>query len=308
MDDTDREQPIATVTPIRPDIQPGEKTAPGTPRARPPALPPAGTLSDDDDTWGASPRRRMRADEPDRATGFTPDDTTTFGRHGAQVPAREKDVEAIAGAPDQIDANGTYIRDELNGDENLPASEAAPPPHRRWRAVAAVALFLLVGAMIAVLTGGGHASKPRPSSTRVAQHPATRALTTHATKLSRRHARTVRHTIRSRKHATQPRRSHPAPATNIAASTHSTAGNTASQAASANPGGETQAPTGSNEYHPSETPPSSSQSTPATSSHSTPANTQSTPSMAAVASSASQTHPAGPTGPAAILGPGHCNC
>jgi len=66
----------ATVTPIRPEIQLGDTTPFGI---TPPGPTPPST--EDEDTWGSSPRRRMQAGEPtDHPVRLTANDPQPRGR------------------------------------------------------------------------------------------------------------------------------------------------------------------------------------------------------------------------------------
>jgi hypothetical protein len=244
-----------------------------------------------EDFWGEGSAAIQDAVQgPDETTAFRPNETTTFGQPQAQNRAIEDDGGAGQNVAHQVLADDTYVRDELDGvaTDSASPTAAAASPSRRWRSVAALALFALLGAVIAVVTAAGHAGKPRPTSSRVAQHPATTALAPSAKKPTTRHAQAIRHTARLHRRSHRPHRPHSAATAHIAAVSHSS--NSASQATSASGGGGGVAPAAASDSQ-------SSGAGPATSTQS-----------AAAAPAAAHNQPAGPTGAAAILGPGHCSC
>jgi hypothetical protein len=111
-DNGEEGQGLATVTPIRPDIQPGDTTTFGSPVPHLPSQPPTGTPPDNEDTWSASPTRRMRADDPDETSAFAAADTTAFGPTPAQDQPIDDHVAKSANAR-PVPGDDTYVRQDL---------------------------------------------------------------------------------------------------------------------------------------------------------------------------------------------------
>ncbi len=149
--DQDKEgrAPRATVTPIRPEIQLGDTTPFGiTP---PGPTPPS---SDDEDTWGSSPRRRMQAGEPDYPVRLTAKD-------------RNREEDAAAGAaPIGPSVDATHADDELDSNRRLVRQLRSHAPGS-WRAAAALALVALLGAAVALMNAGAPVASPRAATSNI---------------------------------------------------------------------------------------------------------------------------------------------
>jgi len=271
-------KPGATVTPIRPEIQLADTTPFGSAQAG--SIPPG----EDADTWGGSPRRRMQAGEPtDRRMSLNADD------HDA-----EESAAAGAGAP----ADGTYTEADLDGSQQ-PIRHPRPRPLGSWRGAASLALIALLGAAVALMSSGASTTSRQAAILTVAaaKHQPPAALSSllnrlptrttvrrpHTTKTKRRSA--AYGTTRNHRLAiTRHRPSHAQP-TRVANGLHRSRSSGATYAT------------------PVTSPPQTAQTPSSTSPVSSGGQATATPPT-----STPPTAPAGPTGPSALIGAGHCGC
>jgi hypothetical protein len=233
---------LATVTPIRPGIEPNNTTALGEGA---PALPPLDESPDDDGTWGTTPRRRMRADDPDKTTTFTANDTTEFGD-----PASTRAL-AVDTAMDDETTRDVLADDTYTADEH--AHPAARPrrlstPRRSWR-VGSLALLAVLGAVIGLLTAGSH-GRPQPPPRQAANRTTTSTPAQTPTNETARHPHPARHTTRPHHHPARPQHHHraarpkpPAATTHNAAASHTTNASTGTGSTGASSGQSTPQPT-----------------------------------------------------------------
>jgi len=275
-------EPGATVTPIRPEIQPADTTPFGASLSAP-TLPP----TVDEGSWGVSPHRRMQVEEPDQPTITEPPAAA------ASQPVRDDPLPD--GLPDD-----TYAPNEPGA-----IRQAGHQVHGRsaWSNVAALALIALLGAAFAVITAA-HSASPRAALPRLAtpsrQHPAELSSLPAARALSQPRAAThqrVTHRIpprRSKLRRTRLRR-------------HITRGAApSSTTASSQPSSEpvyapvTQRPQTTETVNGTSSAPNTSGTVNGTTS--APGTSTSRPP------SPRPTAPAGPTGSGALLGSGHCSC
>jgi len=286
--DKEGSKPGATVTPIRPEIQLRDTTPFGiTP---PGSTPPS---SEDEDTWGSSPRRRMQAGEPDYPVRFTAND-----------PNHEEDA-ATAAAPTGPSADAPHADDELDSTRRL-VRQLRSHASSSWRAAAALALIALLGAAVALMNAGAPTASPRAATSNISaagdqptaalpslpnQRPARPTVRRHhSTKTNRRsgapHAGRQHRRVITRHRPTRTRRS------NVVNESHSSQSLPASHvtlpASHVTPV--------SSPAQPAQTP--NDTSPPGSGVQATPSPPTSTPPTA----------PAGPTGTSALIGPGHCGC
>jgi hypothetical protein len=164
--DEERSDQLATVTPIRPGISPGDDASPTARQPPAPKTPPADEPLDDDGTWGTTPTRRMRADDDPTATAdahtmaLTPADTTPFGP-----------VDAPDSRHDGTTAPDTEIQVGRDGAASTSPGAARPQAARIRRArtrvlpasrtAGVLAGLFIAGALIAIATTGGD-NGPQP--------------------------------------------------------------------------------------------------------------------------------------------------
>lgn len=278
-------KPGATVTPIRPQIQLADTTPFGI-------TPPGPTLpSEDADTWGGSPRRRMQADGP------------TDHRIGHKADDRDVEKSAAAGAG-AIPPNDTYTDDDLDGTRQA-IRHRRPKALGLWRGAAALGLIALLSAATALMSSGAPTTSPQIASSKVspATHQPSPALPSLLTQRPTRSTFSRRHPPKSnrprqprridrqhdqaniRRHGSQHRASSPAN------DSYSTPPQTVTYKAAA------PAPVAS--------PARPTQTVTVTGTGTTSSGGQ---AGATPPTSTQPTAPAGPTGSSALIGPGHCSC
>ena len=272
MDETDQNDGLAVVLPIRPGIQPGDTTPFGTTASDPTA--------DLGETWGTTPQRRMTADPVS----------------DAQTETDEPASVATAATTDQRPSASARSRD---GAWPHPPRGWVPGPRAAWLIGVPSILGLLAGGAIALTTSQGARHPNTPSAT-IAQHAHARSpdLAAESARAVTKSSQTTAFSQREARHQlsghagrppTKPHTRHRTPTATTTFVTHTLL--PTSGAGNSQPTADT--------YR---SPVSDSEQT-----QQTPAATAASHTSAPVSGEA-HTPPAGPTGANAILGPGHCSC
>jgi len=269
----------ATVTPIRPEIQLTDTTPFGASSS------PTGPPAVDEGSWGVSPHRRMRVEQPDQPAITEPPAA------GASHPARDNPLSD--GLPDD-----TYAPDEPGAIR--PAGRRQVHRRGTWSNVAALALIALLGGAFAVITAA-HSASPRPALPRLAtpsrQQPAELSSLPAARTLSQTHAPThqrVTHQIPRRRAKLRRARARPHIARGAAPSSTTAASQPSSEPV----------------YAPVTQRPQTTQTINGTNGavNGTSGTTSDPNTTASQPPSPRPPAPAGPTGSGALLGSGHCSC
>jgi len=274
--------PGATVTPIRPEIQLGDTTPFGI--THPGPTPPS---SEDEDTWGSSPRRRMQAGEPvDHAVRLTANDRN-----------REEDAATDPG-PTGPSADAPHADDGFDSTRRL-VRQLRRHASGSWRAAAALALIALLGAAVALMNSGAPVARPRAATSNISAtgDQLSASLPSLLNPLSNRSTVRRHHTTKTNHRSGEPR-----------------SGRQHRRVITRHRPTRTQRSSVVNESHSFPSLPAS-HVTPVSS----PAQTTQTPNSTSPSSSGAHvdatpptstppTAPAGPTGTSALIGAGHCGC
>jgi len=263
---------LAVVLPIRPGIQPGDTT-------------PFGPARDDPDpeeelgeTWGTVPHQRMTADPIDQ-------------------PTEDNDQDDAGRATPRDASRNPRAREDTKPAADLRTRRRVP--RVAWRLALPLTLALLAGAAIEIAT----ATRP-PAPHHNTEQTTARAQHTHpaASLLAGKPpTRTASHPNHQRRN--QPTRaSHRAPAKHPAIKRRATTTPTTTQATATHPASSSSVPA------PATSDTATSQSTARYADQTEQQTSGTTASQASTPAPAqTQTRP-GPTGPRALLGPGHCSC